>query len=134
MKKTLLLFALPCALLCAADQKTEAPKETPKATALTVPAGATQVEPYLYRYQDADGKKWLYRRTPFGVVRMEDKPAAAVAVPVEAKNPITVTDQGETVKFERKTPFGPRSWTRKKTELSDDEKTLLDDSRNTEKQ
>jgi hypothetical protein len=132
MKKTLVLFALPCALLCAADQKAEATKETPKATALSVPTGATEVEPYLYRYQDANGKKWLYRRTPFGVVRMEDKPP--VAASVEAKNPIMVTDQGDTVKFERKTPFGPRSWTRKKTELSDDEKALLPDSRNTEKQ
>lgn len=134
MKKMLVLFALPCALWCAADQKPESKKETPKAAALTVPSGATEVEPYLYRFQDAEGKKWLYRRTPFGVVRMEDKPVVAAPVPAEVSSPIKVTDQGDTVKFERKTPFGPRSWIRKKTELGEDEKAMLQDSRNTEKQ
>jgi hypothetical protein len=123
MKRTLVSFALSCLLLGAA---------TPTVPAtLSIPAGATQVEPYLYRYQDKDGKKWLYRQTPFGIVKMEDKaPAAAVE---DRSNPVVVKDQGESVKFEKKTPFGLQSWTRKKTDLTDDEKALIEDSRNTEK-
>jgi len=157
MKKLLVLFAIPCALLCAADNAAvkpatapvtapkpnapikpgskmvvappkpvgsttpaAAPKVTPKAAASpktasapSIPAGATEVEPFLYRYQDTDGKKWLYRQTPFGIVKMEDKPAAAVIE--DHSNPVTVTDQGESVKFEKNTPFGRQSWTRKKT-------------------
>src|SRR4051812_2926222 len=34
-----------------------------------VPEGAVQIEPYAYSYTDAEGKEWLYRRTPFGVSR-----------------------------------------------------------------
>jgi glucose/arabinose dehydrogenase len=164
MKKTLVLFAFPCALLCAADDAAPKPapvpvvvrKPTPKpavvpkpaaahkpavapkpatptvAATVSIPTGATEVEPYLYRYQDKDGKKWLYRQTPFGIVKMEDKPPAAVVE--DNSNPVMVTDQGESVKFVKKTPFGLQSWTRKKTELSDEEKALMQDSRPTEKQ
>jgi hypothetical protein len=57
---------------------------------------------------------------------MEAKPAAAVVE--DNSNPVAVTDQGETVKFEKKTPFGVQSWTRKKTELSDTEKAMMQDS------
>src|SRR4051794_14537028 len=30
-----------------------------------VPEGAVQIEQYAYSYTDAEGKEWLYRRTPF---------------------------------------------------------------------
>jgi hypothetical protein len=124
MKKTFVLFALSGALLCAA---------TPAVPAtLSIPAGATKVEPYLYRYQDKEGKKWLYRQTPFGIVKMEDKPAAVVIE--DHSNPVVVTDQGETVKFQKNTPFGLQSWTKKKADLSADEKAFVESSRNTEKQ
>lgn len=172
MKKTLVLFALPCALLCAADDTapkqppispataspmqpprkypakpvqaarkpaaSQKPKVAPKpatpnvAATLSIPSGATEVEPYLYRYQDKDGKKWLYRQTPFGIVKTEDKPAAPVVE--DNSNPVAVTDQGDSVKFTKKTPFGVQTWTRKKTDLSDEEKALIQDRPTGEKQ
>jgi len=109
--------------------KTQVPK---KATAaqkanppqLTIPQGAKLVEPNLYRYTDSTGKAWMYRQTPFGISKFEDTPAAAQQAPAPG-GPTTVTDLGDSVRFERKTAFGDSQWTRKKTELSDDEKALV---------
>ena len=46
--------------------KTDASKSVSSADSV-IPKGATQVEPNLYRYTDAQGKTWFYRRFPFGV-------------------------------------------------------------------
>jgi hypothetical protein len=103
------------------------PKATPKAQerVSTIPQGATLVEPNLYRYTDASGKTWMYRQTPFGVSKYEDKPAAAPQPPAADSEPVKVTDLGDSVRFEKKTAFGVSKWVRKKTELTDDEKALV---------
>lgn len=126
MKKMILLL-LPCALLIgqqSAKEKKAAPKPAPAATesAPKVPEGAKEVEPYLYSYTAPDGKKWFYRQTPFGVVKWEDRPAAPV---VDNTNPVVITDLGDTVRFQWKTPFGEQKWVRKKSELTDDEKAMI---------
>jgi hypothetical protein len=101
-----------------------------------IPAGATQVEPNLYRYTDSSGKTWNYRQTPFGISKWEETPAsgpqpAAQAAPTaspaltEAKSePVVVTDLGDSYRFEKKTPFGASTWIRKKSELNENEKAL----------
>ncbi len=127
MKTIFLLLGISGMLLCAAAETPAPAKEKPKPAAQTIPAGAKQIEPYLYSYQDANGKKWLYRETPFGLVKMEDKPAATEPV-VDKGTPVIVKDQGETVRFEKNTPFGIQTWTKKKTELNDYEKTLMPSS------
>lgn len=114
MKKVLLMCALPLAMLYGAEKKAAPPP--------TLPKGAVQVDAYSYRYTDSKGVKWLYRQTPFGLVKLEDKPAAPV---VEDPTPTTVTDLGDSVKFERKTPFGLQSWTKKKADLTDEDKALI---------
>src|SRR6266568_8903380 len=88
----------------AAAKKTTAPTIEP----LKLPTGAVQVDAVTYTYTDAKGKKWIYRQTPFGLSRAEDKPAAPVAntAPIN----ITATDAGDTVKFERPGPFGVYRW------------------------
>jgi hypothetical protein len=53
-----------------------------------VPAGAVAVEGHNWRWVDKQGKAWLFRSTPFGVMRSEE-PKVAVAkrpegVPVDA--------------------------------------------------
>jgi hypothetical protein len=54
---------------------------------------------------------------------MEDKePAQPV---VDKSNPTVVTDLGDTVKFQKQTPFGQQNWTKKKADLTGDEKALL---------
>ncbi len=92
---------------------------------VSVPPDAVQVEPNLYRHTDAQGKTWLYRRTPFGVSRWEDSPSSKTSTPSPAAKedaPVTATDLGDKVQFERKTPFGSTKWTQKKTEPAAGEK------------
>ena len=88
-----------------------------------IPKGATQIEPNLYRFTDAQGKTWFYRRFPFGVSKWEDKPAEQVAK--EEPLASVIRDLGDSVEFQRRTPFGISKWVSKKTDLSDDEKELL---------
>ena len=121
---TLVLIA--AGLLLAQDKKQEARTDAAKgaASAPTLPSGAKEVEPGLYRYTDAQGKAWLYRNTPFGLAKWEDKPATAAPVP-EPEVPVSITDLGDSVQFERQTPFGTQKWTKKKTDLTEDEKAYL---------
>jgi hypothetical protein len=90
-----------------------------------IPAEAREVTPYLYSYTDGQGNRWMYRQTPFGLMKWQ---ASDVPVPAmkEQPNPVTVTDLGDQIRFERRTPFGQFVWTKKKTELSGDEKLLLE--------
>ncbi len=58
------------------DASKEAASATPKATdasrSSAIPADAVKDADGDYHYTDAQGKKWIYRKTPFGVSRMED--------------------------------------------------------------
>lgn len=129
MKNNVLLLALlmlPVALLASEEKK---PAAEPRAgsAAMTLPAGATEVEPNTYRYTDPQGKAWTYRRTPFGLARFEDKPVEAPAKAAPEK--IRAVDDGDSVRFERSYPFGTTRWTRKKSELSDVERNAWDEAR-----
>ena len=103
-----------------------------RATEITIPAGAVEVEPYIYRYSDASGKNWIYRKTPFGVMRLEDKPVSANAAGKQQDErarlieSITAIEQGDSIRFERAWPFGRTQWQRKKTELNDVERAVWD--------
>src|SRR5216684_721969 len=88
--------------------KKASPKKKPAPPAeIVIPAGATQIEPATYTFTDAQGKKWIYRKTPFGIARLEDKPADTSAAPAAAAgSEITAREDGDTVRFERPGPFG----------------------------
>jgi hypothetical protein len=119
-----------------------------------VPKDAKETAPGQYTVTDRDGKTWVYRKTPFGIQKFQDK-AAAQSPAAEAANkaaeareasatatpgttmptpfgetksraavPVKITEEGETLKFERQTPFGLQRWTRKKTELTDAEAAM----------
>jgi hypothetical protein len=124
--KIVTLGLIAAGLLLAQDKKAEPRAGAAKgdAGAQTLPAGAKQVEPGLYRYTDAQGKTWMYRNTPFGLAKWEDKPLTAAPV-VEPEVPASITDLGDSVQFERQTPFGPHKWTKKKTDLNEEERALL---------
>lgn len=104
----------------AAKPKQEAAKTAAPAVAkgsTTIPKDAVEVEPGVFAAKDAKGKMWHYRRTPFGVARFE--PEIEKDDTRELAEQITAIDEGgDTVRFERKTPFGKASWTRKKSELN----------------
>ena len=110
--------APPPAAPLSADQKAKAQTQTQP-----IPAGATLVEPNLYRYTDSIGKTWNYRQTPFGVSKWEESATAPQPAPVK-NEPTVVTDLGDSYRFEKKTPFGASTWVRKKSELTDEEKAL----------
>ena len=144
MKKIVLLL-IPVALL-GADQKRPAAKPAPAAKAAeksaapaapaakaaerpgpsTIPEDAELIAPATYRHIDKSGKSWIYRRTPFGLSRVEEMqapPAGAIpAITVKA------TDLGDSVRFEKPTPMGTGVWVKKKSELTDAEKEFLEKS------
>jgi hypothetical protein len=89
-----------------------------------IPAGAKEAQPQNYSYTDAQGTKWTVRHTPFGVLKLKDSDLAPPAAPSK-ENPVTVTDLGDSIRFERNYPFGHNVWTTKKSELNEAEKGLL---------
>jgi hypothetical protein len=111
--------------------KNQKPKEAAKAEppVQSIPAGAKQIAPNIYQLTDSSGKTWNYRQTPFGINKWEETgPSGAQTAPEASpakSDPIAFTDLGDSYRFEKKTPFGTNTWVRKKSELSDDEKTLV---------
>ena len=124
-----LVFALltSALLLSASDPQTKKAAAAPAAKTikpLEIPAGAVEKEPGSFYFTDAQGKKWIYRKTPFGVARLEDKPAAErfEAAATDPLANVKITVEGDLVRFERPGPFGVYKWQKKKSEL--DEKEL----------
>jgi len=102
---------------------------------ITIPKGAV-LDPKdgNYHFTDKSGRKWVYMMTPMGPSRWEDKgPSAKSASPAQPPSSnrfsddpnLKAIDQGDTVKFVRSTPFGPQTWTKKKSDLTDDERAML---------
>jgi len=125
----LLMFGLASAAGAAdqAPKKTAAPAQVRE---ITVPPGAVEVEPYTYLYTDPNGRGWLYRKTPFGVMRVEDKPVSAEDAKkardgkdrlIEATS---AAEDGDSIRFARQTPFGRSEWRRPKTQLNEVEQAV----------
>src|SRR4051812_16600547 len=135
MTKKICILAVISALALYAESAQPARKATakkssaPVAAPRTLPAGATQVEPGTYTYTDAKGKKWIYRQTPFGLSRAEDKPAETESAAGAASTYMKATENGDTVRFERPGPFGVYRWEKKKSELDAEERAVLERSR-----
>jgi hypothetical protein len=131
--KFVLIVILAMAPLAAAEATTKPAAPAKPAAApkpIEIPKGAVEVSPGTYRFTDAAGKKWLYRKTPFGVARLADKEEQKAAADAAApKAQVTAVEEGDVVHFERPGPFGVYRWNRKKSELSDDEKGWLEASR-----
>jgi glucose/arabinose dehydrogenase len=112
-------------------RKIETPKPT-KAQAITIPKDAVQIDPNTYRYTDPSGKKWIYSKTPFGTSRVEDKGVSAedakkaqeeTAHQIESTKAV---EDGDSIRFERASPFGITRWQRKKGELNEVERAVWD--------
>lgn len=124
-------LVLLCAIQAVAEEKKAPAKTTTKKAApaktvpqpapLAIPAGAREVEPGIYLHVDAQGKRWKYRRTPFGVSRWEDKDDQADRTAQDSAaaqlDTITAVEEGDLIHFTRPGPFGAYKWSRKKTEL-----------------
>jgi hypothetical protein len=137
MKKYLLVFAAAMPLICSAEQSgaekkaakttaAAAKKAAPAAKPLTIPADAIKTGDNTYSKTDAQGKTWIYTKTPFGVTRAEQtseaqKQAAAIAPPPQG---LTAVEDGDKIRFAKQSPFGLQTWTRNKSELTDDERAV----------
>lgn len=111
-----------------------AARTKPGPTNVTLPAGAVLTSPGTFSYTDADGKKWIYRQTPFGMVKFEDRAATAGEDDTKkiAAN-IQATEEGDYIRFERPSPFGTYKWKQKKTELGPLEQAAWDQAREKQK-
>ena len=103
-----------------------APKVGDASKPMAIPSDAVLGEDGDYHYTDPQGKKWIYRKTPFGVTRLEDSPERAAAKAAAANGAgIKATEDGDIVRFERLGPFGVWKWEKKKSDLDDTEKAAL---------
>lgn len=130
MKHFVWILVLACGLMQAAQgQAGGAPQTGAKAKArpaagLTVPPGAEKVEEGLWRAKDAQGRTWIYKRTPFGLVRMEEEQKAAAPAGPSIR---VVEVRGKEAVFERQSPFGRKTWTRKAEEMDEEERRALEE-------
>jgi hypothetical protein len=121
MIRIVALLLAPVITAGAADQNKPAKKSSPPAAEqakAAIPPDAKEIEPGLYRWKDPQGKTWILRKSPFGVLKSEERPPSAQA-PDELPPGLTVTEEGDELRFERPTPFGPTRWKKKKTELNE---------------
>lgn len=101
-------------------------KAAPKAAEpLAIPKDAVAGADGVYHYTDKSGNKWLYSQTPFGVSRVADMGPVADKGGIAPK----AYDLGDTVRFEQPGPFGMIRWEKKKSDLTDNERELLQTQR-----
>lgn len=121
--RLLLVFGVAAILMTAAESPARKAAPKPDSPA-GIPAGAVAAGPGSYRFTDKTGTIWIYRQTPFGVSRVEEKPAAPAAVQVP--DGVRASEDGDSIRFERPGPFGTYRWQRKKSELNEFERSVWD--------
>lgn len=117
--KAAIVLCFSIGICSAADQKPAAAPEKTVVKPVGIPAGAVEIGLGSYRFTDAQGVRWLLRKTPFGVAAVQEKEADLVRA----------TDAGDSVRFVQNTPFGSHTWLRKKTELNESERELWERQR-----
>ena len=135
----------------AKDQKPEAKEaektETPpqrRQKPMQIPADAKEIRPGLWRWVDKSGQPWIYWNSPFGVARSPEEPGKEIKPATQAApeqsgpagpeggvevDGVTIIEEGDNVRFERRTPFGVSKLAKKKSELTGDEKRLWERAR-----
>jgi len=121
--KLLIAFTMTAMLLAAADGPAKVVRP------MTIPQGAVESEPGSFHYTAPDGKKWIYRKTPFGIARISDEPAAKKASQPDSAAGVAAFDAGDFVRFERPGPFGVYRWQTRKSELNEMERAAWDSAR-----
>ncbi len=122
---TVLLLAAGMASAQDTANKTAVKKPAPQPADVTIPANAVQTEDGSFRAVDKKGKAWIYRKTPFGVAKSEEKPLPNTQAAQE--DTLTkATISGNTVHFEKPTPFGVTKWDKKMTDLDANEQRVVD--------
>lgn len=130
--KTLLSIVLFGSVLFASDATDKkADKPAAKPTVVTIPKDAVKNPNGTYTYTDKDGKKWTYTNSPFGVMKTSAGDSDSRLAPVPSGAGVKVIDKGDTVRFERPSPFGTMITEKKKSELTEEERKLVDAQKQT---
>ena len=130
MKRTIAVLLLAAGAMSAPAQtnkkKTDQTRTTPQA--VTIPKDAVpNSDGVSYTWTDKDGKKWIFVKTPFGIMKSAAADPAPASEQTVANDGLTkAIDKGDTVRFERQGPFGTISWEKKKTDLTDDERHIVE--------
>jgi hypothetical protein len=136
MTRLITVAALFATAVCAqATQKKSDKTATTSATtraptsAATVPEDAVKNADGTWNYTDKQGRKWVYVNTPFGIMKTDvtDAESRPSAPPNTATK---VIDKGDTVRFEQPGPFGPIAWEKKKSDLTDQERQMVEAQQN----
>ena len=131
MKKTLAIFLITAFGLAAQAPATSGSTRRPLAKkgaaavpqVTTIPKDAVANPDGTYAWTDKDGTKWIYSKTPFSVLKTKISDAPAMTtLPANMK----VFDEGAKVRFAVPTPFGLTSFEKQKSDLSDEERKLLE--------
>lgn len=108
------------------DRTATASATTPgHAAATSIPKDAVKNADGTWSYTDKQGRKWVYVNTPFGVMKTDVTDAESRPVP-PLNASTKVFDKGETFRFEQPGPFGPVAWEKKKSDLTDQERQLIE--------
>ncbi|MBI5085104.1 MAG: hypothetical protein HZB13_10970 [Acidobacteria bacterium] len=106
--------------------KAQAEKARAAASRTELPANAQKLREGVWTARDTSGKVWYYSRSPFGYMRMDEAAYQQASKASEVPGVRLVAVEGETVKFERGSPFGKSVWTRKVSELTDEERAVYE--------
>ena len=66
------------------------------------------------------------KKTPFGTVKRDEKEEPEK---IEPPDNMRAFEEGDTVRFERRTPFSVNKWSKKRAELDDVEKAVVERER-----
>ncbi len=127
MKRLLIAMCFAAALAAAPQDSKTAAKKTKAAAEkplTAIPASAVKIEPGAYRYTDANGKKWLLFETPFGIAKKEDtgEPLRKKMQEDHTWAGVKIAEDGDSLNFVREGPFGTYKWSKKKIDLTPEEK------------
>ena len=88
-----------------------------------IPDGAVQIDATSYRYTAPDGKSKLYVKTPFGIMSADEQPVPAASND-RPNDGVKATVEGDTIHFERPSPFGVFRWQKKISDLTEQERAV----------
>src|ERR1043166_7066524 len=130
--KTALMILLICIPIAAEDAKSDKPPAGARAAqgASQTPQPATKAAPSPAKPEAQSGGSTVVQ-TPFGPTLRSTAPEPAQTAMPNARSladdpMMRVETSGDTVIFRRQTPFGDQVWRRKRSELNEAERALVE--------
>ncbi len=120
----ILVFCSAAAQAAIADQPPAPPATKPVAEA---PPGIEASADGKRRVRDAQGRTWIYRKSPFGAAWLEEErpqPEPAKMPPPSCR---VVRLEKEEAVFERRSPFSHATWTKRLDQLDEMERRALEE-------